>query len=115
MASSDSRQAVTSPMPTAPITTRSSPAIEWTLYPNSSIRSRTWSISSLVACSFIEMIIACLLGSPKNQKTHSFEWVAIYNLLLQPTRRDSDGKVPPVTKSKRVNSHRHEKVVYHKV
>ena len=31
VASSDSRQAVTSPMPTAPITTRPSPTIEWTL------------------------------------------------------------------------------------
>ena len=31
MASSDSMQAVTSPIPTAPITTRSSPSMEWTL------------------------------------------------------------------------------------
>ncbi len=31
VASRDSRQAVTSPTPTAPITTRSSPSMEWTL------------------------------------------------------------------------------------
>ena len=31
VASSDSRQAVTSPIPTTPITTRSSPSMEWTL------------------------------------------------------------------------------------
>ena len=58
VASSDSRQAVTSPTPTTPITTRSSPSMEWTLYPNSRIRSHTWSISSRVACGRMEMIIA---------------------------------------------------------
>ena len=31
VASSDSRQAVTSPTPTTPMTTRSSPSMEWTL------------------------------------------------------------------------------------
>ena len=44
-------------LPTAPMTTRCSPSIEWTLYPNSSMRAFTSAISSLVACSFIEMIM----------------------------------------------------------
>src|SRR5580704_10180978 len=68
VASSDSRQAVTSPTPTTPITTRSSPSIEWTLYPNSSIRSQTWLISSRVACGRMDMIIAIGSFSAKNKK-----------------------------------------------
>src|SRR5580658_8740782 len=57
VASSDSRQAVTSPTPTTPMTTRSSPSMEWTLYPNSRMRSQTWSISWRVAWGRMEMIM----------------------------------------------------------
>src|ERR1035438_5761315 len=60
VASSDSRQAVTSPAPTTPMTTRSSPSMEWTLYPKSRMRSQTWSISWRVAWGRIEMIIYSL-------------------------------------------------------
>src|ERR1700719_1653988 len=60
MASTDSKHAVTSPTPTTPITTRSSPSMECTLYPKYSTCFRTSSISCRVACSFIEMIMAVL-------------------------------------------------------
>ena len=50
IASSDSKQTVASPTPTAPMTQRRPvPAIECTLYPNSLIRSQTASISCFVA------------------------------------------------------------------
>ena len=57
MASIDSMHAVTSPTPTTPITTRSSPSMECTLYPKCSTCLRTSSISSRVACSFMEIIM----------------------------------------------------------
>src|ERR1700761_3610723 len=57
MASTDSKHAVTSPTPTTPITTRSSPSMECTLYPKNSTCLRTSSISSRLECSFMEMII----------------------------------------------------------
>ena len=57
MASIDSMHAVTSPTPTTPMTTRSSPSMECTLYPKCSTCLRTSSISSRFACNFMEMII----------------------------------------------------------
>src|ERR1022692_1230602 len=73
VASSDSRQAVTSPTPTTPMTTRSSPSMEWTLYPKSPMRSQTWSISWRVACGLIEMIIRMIVHRLRwhsQSKTH---------------------------------------------
>src|SRR6266480_1222219 len=57
MASIDSMHAVTSPTPTTPMTTRSSPSMECTLYPKCSTCLRTSSISSRFECNFMEMII----------------------------------------------------------
>src|SRR5690348_10115269 len=54
----DSMHAVTSPTPTTPMTTRSSPSMECTLYPKCSTCFVTSSISLRVACSFMEMIIS---------------------------------------------------------
>src|SRR3984885_15353441 len=72
--STDSRQAVTSPTPTTPITTRSSPSIECTLYPKCATWARTSSISSRVAFDIIEKIITRPLTPifcPQKQTTHS--------------------------------------------
>jgi hypothetical protein len=82
MASTDSKHAVTSPTPTTPITTRSSPSMECTLYPKCSTCLRTSSISSRFACSFMEMIIFPALAiffRFLKQKTHSAgEWVGSF-------------------------------------
>ncbi len=69
--STDSMHAVTSPTPTTPITTRSSPSIECTLYPKCSTIPRTASISCREACIFIEIIIASPLALPRNYRHHS--------------------------------------------
>src|SRR5467141_2639472 len=83
MASIDSMHAVTSPTPTTPITTRSSPSMECTLYPKCSTCLRTSSISSRVACSFMEIIIFPALSinfRPLKQKTHpAGEWVETFS------------------------------------
>src|SRR5712692_11060399 len=74
MSSTDSINNVTSPTPTTPITTRSSPSIDCTLYPKCSTCCRTSSISCRVACNLMEIIMvdSCApkfaLLPPQNKK-----------------------------------------------
>ena len=95
MASIDSMHAVTSPTPTTPMTTRSSPSMECTLYPKCSTCLRTSSISSRFACNFMEMIIfpalsICFSSLKTKKPTRLASGSNLYSL-------DSLTKTPPAT------------------
>jgi hypothetical protein len=88
--------------------------MEWTLYPNSSMRALTWAISSGVECSFMEMIIvaSCFpLKAPLKAKDplnlSGPVFLNCSNFNQTPLVRDLAGKIPaPKSKRGNVAAHR---------